>query len=781
MTAEKREAELQKTPMDISVVRMDDMRMYSVNQLYDLQQIIPELSASTFADSNILISIREVQQKLVNAMYETTVSTHLDGIQLTRSNSMENFFFDLSRVEVLKGPQGTLYGRGTTAGTINMITNKPVIDEFSGNLSLEAGNYGRYRTDWALNIPLGNKMAMRIAGRRNLFDGYSDAGFGNADSWSHRISWRWEPNDRTTIDLMGDYIDRTEHGYRSDGYYLDTYGDLEIVPQTAEAQVAVLPSEYISGGPISTRGEVNWAWFGAVDNNFVDTDQYGIQASIDYELDFATMSIDYGYRSQRDKKDYYWGGPSLRPVGSWPYTQVAVGAVLSPYLFTNPFNTTHTNTAEIRLTSNTTIPAGDPFEWIVGVMGQSDIVATGVNMPTWGYFVEITTKTEGAFAQASWMPIDKWNFTGGLRMNWDEKDYWGINPFPVVDGVPDTSSDNFTTTSEKWSKLTYRANISYFPTDDIMPYLTYSRGYRSGNIGYSKNIIPPEILDAYELGLKSRFFDNKLQVNTGLYYYDYKDYSDWTNVYKCYEDANGDHACDNVADADHPYNGTATPESELTDNGTVDTYDYEYSNYTGYSAGDAKQKGIGVDIQYLPSYDDRVSISATWRKNRYGTYNVREALLAIYPDADSPYALTGDQSDHEFGGAPIRGNIAYTHTFRFGSGDMLSATGTAFYEGKGVDQYVNEGLDNEYIMPGRAAYWTASLNFTYSSSRWMRSGNMWSIRFSAQNIFDNDALSSITYSDAYGGYADAYNLGSGTINGTFINPRTYTITLDISF
>jgi iron complex outermembrane recepter protein len=497
VTAEKREATIQKIPMDISVVRMDDMRMYGVNQLYDLQQIVPQLSASSSVGNNILVSIREVQQKLFNAMYETTVSTHLDGIQLTRSNSMENFFFDLERTEVLMGPQGTLYGRGTTAGTINMITKKPVLNEFGGTFSTEVGNYGRFRTDLALNAPLGDKMAVRYAGRRNLFDGYNDAEFGNNDSWSHRLSYRWEPNDRLTFNLLGDYIDRDEHGYYTDGYYYDTYGDVEIVAKTG----TVVDPLYQSGGPISTRGKVKWAWGDAAKSNIVSTEQYGVQGSVAYEADYGTYTFDYGYRSQRDTKEYYLGNAVLAPVSTTrPATQVWVN-VTTPALWTNPFNTTHTTTGELRLASNTNIPAGDPLEWIVGVMGQRDTVRTGVYMPTWGYDVTVTTKTEGAFAQASWMPFKKWNFTAGVRQNWDAKDYWGIGRFPVTGGVPDTSPANFTATDAKWSELTYRANISYIATDDIMPYVTYSKGYRSGNIGFNKdNIISGNVTDIGPVG-----------------------------------------------------------------------------------------------------------------------------------------------------------------------------------------------------------------------------------------------------------------------------------------
>ena len=96
-----------------------------------------------------------------------------------------------------------------------MISRKPILGLFSGNGSIEAGNYGRYRADWAVNIPIIDNMAIRISGRRNLFDGYSDSLMGNLDSWSHRLSILWEPNDRTTIKLTGDYMESDDDGSSS--------------------------------------------------------------------------------------------------------------------------------------------------------------------------------------------------------------------------------------------------------------------------------------------------------------------------------------------------------------------------------------------------------------------------------------------------------------------------------------------------------------------------------------------------------------------------------------
>ncbi len=793
VTAEKREAELQKIPMSIDVVREQEMRNYNINQIYDLQKMIPDLSVTSTVGSFNLISIREVQTSLFNPIYETTVATHLDGIQLNRFTGLDNFFFDLERVEVLKGPQGTLYGRGSTAGSMNIITRKPTLNEFNGNASVEYGNYGRLRADWAVNLPMGEKLALRLSGRRNIYDGPSDSGFGNSNSWSHRVAIHWEPTDRLTMNVSADYIWAYEHGnpmsgLTATGYYLDSYGGVEIV--AAPATATIYAPEYQSGGPVKTRNKSNWAMQDMYKLSYIDNKHYGFMGSFSYDFDFATATVETGYRAITEVKDFWYGGASLWPIfgsmdaslGGYTQAYVRVGA---PTFFEHAVTSSDTTSVEARLTSNKTIAGGDKFEWIVGVMGQSDENREDVEMTSPLFDVTIFTLTRGAFAQASWMPIPRWNLTAGVRENYDRKTYYG-----------DYQKPYFFNYKDSWSELTYRANLSYV-ADDFMPYLTYSKGYRTGNIAYAGGTVPPELLDSWEFGFKSRFLDNRLQVNIGYYLYDYKNYGDWVFVSKCVSDVNtffdmntykmnnpGDHVCDDVASEGGQYDAD-DPSSAIPD-GTVGSWDYEYNTYVSFSPGGADMQGVSLAIDYMPTMDDRVSLSASWRKNEYQKpYDPRAAILALYPDADSPYTAYSSNPDiggYEFGGAPIRGNINYTHTWRFGASDTLMAGGTLFYEGKGIDQYVNRTYPDQYKMPGRDDYMTGDISVIYSSSRWMSSGNMWSIRGSVQNITNSDALSNISYAGNWFSSRDySYALGGGTISGTYINPRTYSITFSINF
>ena len=796
VTAEKREAELQKIPMEITVLRTDEMKKFDVNQVYDLEKLLPDVSTGSQVGTFVIVSIREVETGLWNPMFETTVSTHLDGIQLTRFGGMENFFFDLERVEVLKGPQGTLYGRGSTAGSINMITQKPVMDEFSGNFEVEMGDYDLYRTSGALNLPVLDKLAVRFAGRTNKRDGYGDLNYGDADSMSGRVSVRWKPTDKQTITLSHDRIHFDEEGYSmfgDEGYYFDTYGNVKIV-----ANPAMPNNPFAQGGAVHSRFQSRWA-FGAtiMDDNWNRGDLYGITGQYEYDFNFATLTVDYGHRNLEEIKNFIWGAAYLNVAGAGPpYTEVQVN-VLNPFVFVITHTSSDTDTFETRLTSNASISAGDKYQWILGYMAQDDKVTEETFTSAAPYFVRVDTQSSGVFGQGSYTPIDKWTVTGGLRYNMDDKDYMGVYLFPVDTTVwPNVVDRDFSLMKYKsfsWSEPSYQMSVDFEPTEDILTYIKYSKGYRTGNVDFGANAAPPEILNAWEFGFKSRWIDNKLQFNASLYYYDYKNYNRSGTANRCLSDADSDHYCDDVSSNTDP---TAAIPATVADpatwtpgdpDGQVDTYDNDPSYGAGYvsvSPGGAEQKGISINVMYMLTMNDMISANAVWRNNKYGSpYGFKQAILALYPDADNPYRDYVDESGREFGGAPIRGNISYNRTMFFGT-DMLTLGTTLFYNGKGIDQDVNYGEANHYKMPGREAYWTGDISATYQSGRWMPEGKKWFLRFRCNNVWDSDALDERTFTDdagLFGGVPDAFSTGSGIVTGRYVNPRTWAITFGMNF
>ena len=316
VTAEKREAELQKVPMDIAVVRPDEMDRVGVYSIYDIKKLIPDLDTSSTTGNQVMISIRGVggsDLTMWNPIHETTTAVHIDGVQLTRQNGFDNMFYDLQRVEVLKGPQGTLYGRGSTGGSMNIMTQKPILGEdISGYITLEAGNYGLYRGEAALNVPVAEKLAFRVATRGIKKDGYTDYGDNNADNWGFRVSMTWEPTDKDTITATYDKQSSDSKGYGSNGTYMATYGN------------AVFTSEdFGTTTVVATPYKTNW-WKAGGDEGWVNNKTWGFMAQWERDLSFAYSVLLYGHRDLDEDLEWPWGytWASAYINSSYPYIAI---------------------------------------------------------------------------------------------------------------------------------------------------------------------------------------------------------------------------------------------------------------------------------------------------------------------------------------------------------------------------------------------------------------------------------------------------------------------------
>jgi outer membrane receptor protein involved in Fe transport len=393
------------------------------------------------------------------------------------------------------------------------------------------------------------------------------------------------------------------------------------------------------------------------------------------------------------------------------------------------------------------------------------------------YFISQTAESKALYGQGSWMPIDKWELTGGYRYSWDRKDYHG-NEFGRFAPGQYVFIDPalFHRHTYKYNEGTYKGNLSFIPTDDIMTYLQYSKGYKVGNIDFSGREVPPEFLDAWELGFKSRWFDNRLQANAAIYYYLYDNFNQWVFPWQCRSDANGDHFCDDVASNPNEPPFTGGPDGRITGEDRI-------GRSIGVAPGGSEQKGVSVNLAWLITRNDRMTLTGSWSENKYKDYNIARAILEIWPEADSPYTEAGqqDRSGLEFGGAPIRGNIGYVHTQHIGS-DFLTLTGNLFYQGEGIDQLMRFGRPDQYYMAGTPDYWTGDVSATYTSSYGMRPGTIWHLRFWCNNVWDNDALAFRMFGDSHFMYGyDAYLPGTGTIMGSYILPRTYGLAFGINW
>lgn len=219
VTAQRVGQSLQDVPIAVSAFTAEALERQQIDNPSDLQLTLPNV---TFTKSNFTgstFTIRGVGDLCVGGTCDSATAIHANDLPLFGTRLFETEFFDLERVEVLRGPQGTLFGRNATAGVVNFITAKPVLGEFKAGIEGEYGNYESYRAKGFINIPLGETLSARIAGTYLKRDGYTRNVFNNTDiddrdQYAIRGSLRWKPTDNTTVDLMGYYFRESDNRLR---------------------------------------------------------------------------------------------------------------------------------------------------------------------------------------------------------------------------------------------------------------------------------------------------------------------------------------------------------------------------------------------------------------------------------------------------------------------------------------------------------------------------------------------------------------------------------------
>ncbi|MBP6700953.1 MAG: TonB-dependent receptor, partial [Halioglobus sp.] len=220
VTAQKRSENLQNVPIAITTFDAEAMAARQITTIQDLRFSAPNVTYAkgNFTGSNF--KIRGIGQDLVAATGDAGVGIHINDVPLLDPRLYETEYYDIEQLVILRGPQGTLYGRNSTGGAVNMITNRASVDEVLGNIEGQYGNYDTMRVKGMVNIPLGDTLAARFAGISLQRDGYTEnLATGNdiddRDQWSLRGSLRWLPSDATSVDFMGSYMDEDSSRTRS--------------------------------------------------------------------------------------------------------------------------------------------------------------------------------------------------------------------------------------------------------------------------------------------------------------------------------------------------------------------------------------------------------------------------------------------------------------------------------------------------------------------------------------------------------------------------------------
>ncbi len=480
VTARKAEENVQDIPMSVQVLSADFLNEVDLTRIIDLQFNVPGLVVNNLGLNGAGFSLRGIADQGGSSL---SVGTYLNGVYLGSANLSIMRMFDLERIEVLKGPQGTLYGRNATGGSINMVTRPPA-NEFSADIEVAYGSFETARVQGHVNLPFDNA-ALRLAFIGSEGDGFirnsvDERRFAEQDFHGLRASLTVNTGDRLQFDIVAQHV-------ADDG----------------AADELWLPRPDNLADPSDIRRTTV-----TLANPFLDRESDYVGVNIAYELGYATLRSISGYaRHEVHDLDDCAGIPLLlgciRGVMPLEHDQWS---------------------QELQLVSR-----GDtPLRWIVGTYFYSDETSGNFFQftpvidpnPTIDRVTNADERVFAGFGQVSWYFSDKWSVTGGIRLN-DERHRLSTIGTGTNDS-PTLVSDELDSDNTSW-----RLDLGYDVTDDVLAYAGVSTGFKSGGItildrGVLDNF-GPEDLFAYEAGVKVQWPDQHMTLNTAAFYYDFRD------------------------------------------------------------------------------------------------------------------------------------------------------------------------------------------------------------------------------------------------------------------
>jgi iron complex outermembrane receptor protein len=567
------DSDILTTAVAVSAIKGSDILPYAPRDLNDIAVMVPSLSAGTVsAFRSASFAMRGVSETTIIVYKESPVGVVIDDFVVNHVQTQNLEMFDIEQIDVLRGPQGTLFGKNTTGGVINVRTKRPRMDERNLEVNAQFGDFGTREIKAALNVPLvEGKLAFRLAGMYLESDGYYEQGadygpltiapglvnpggsidgttaqgdgsdLGGDDVISLRGKLLWQPTEDFSALLQYEYIrDEADTppvvNESGPGYFFDTWGF------TRER-----------GDPLDNAGVTNQDdfLFDMSDGHQVDID--GIYLNLEWSIGDYTLHSVSGYRDQESHLPNTYTGETYETL----------------------FDATRddereTYQQEVRLVSN----YDGPFNFVAGAFYQKEDIKFCVVQNVG--FVDLLLDGEptflsqnplilcneqnaeafAMFVDGSYDLSDRLHLSAGVRYTDEEKEWTGRSRVPIQ-ALPDGGFDpSFTwrelgdpleganwsrfpagvqQDKEDWQESTWRINLAYDFSDDLFGYIGYSRGFKSGGYndqtGTVVNPIPdialkptdPETADSYEIGLKADMFDSRANIAATLFFVTYED------------------------------------------------------------------------------------------------------------------------------------------------------------------------------------------------------------------------------------------------------------------
>lgn len=747
VTAEKRSESVQDVSASINAFDNAALEKAGVTDVTRIDLLVPGVNFA-FIGNDAKFNVRGANSNNTFNDASSIVGVFVDGVYKPRASQQTRSFYDIDRLEFLKGPQGTLYGRNTLAGAMNLYTNRPDFTESYGGIDASLESFNTRRAEGFVNVPVTDTLAVRIAGMTESSDGYvknlAGRNLGNDDEYALRISALYEPTDNMSFLLRASRssVEGTSLGVFSYSGACRPTNAAGFTDQTGAILDCVNPRRGALG---STR----------IDN----LGPYTIEQDFTPEGDVKENAISL-------EANFDFDGVSLKSISSYTKFSNFIGADgdASGVPFERLWNDENNEsiTQELQLSSNNS----SPFQWMVGGYysndeqffsfldyretrdlnnnpnGTTGLVSRDIDLN--GFFADATyldVDTLGIFGQVEYAVSDRLRVIGGLRYNDESKELSGSSNFtangqvtvrPGLAGagpiVPpsdpfevfafDESASGATRLDESFDKVTWKVAGEYDVSDDMMAYATVATGFLSGQLNRNGTVTDQQESINYEVGLKSRLMDNTLQLNVAAYVTEY------TNL--------------------------------LTQSQTVDPNTGNVITF-GENGGDIDAKGVEVDFVYAPNAALTLTGGASVIDSEYGTFGTGNVYQQVGGVAQGFIDLSGTTTPWS---PSLTANLGASYRYDLGSRGSITPGANFFY---------SDGYQASAVVPFSSVAAQDSYTKTDLRLTWDSPNEQFAVSAYVENLEDEAVNARV-------------NVGGNDFTQTsYLHPRNYGIGLKARF
>jgi iron complex outermembrane recepter protein len=516
VTAQKREQSLQDVPIAISAVNQEIIEKTGINTITEVIPMVPGLTGSDYGLATNTWAIRGISSNDWTIGSEPAVGVFFDDAYVGRNMFATSTFFDISRIEVVKGPQGTLFGRNSAAGAISLASNAPG-DENELRLGVALGDEGQQRYEVVGNWAVSDTFALRLAYQHQEWEGMWEEVISGDEAYTEsdavRLMARWDVSDSFEAVLRANY-----------GKAETNYTSAMNIPTNLAEPGEEYPDKYAINTP-----------------NFEENEDegFGLRLSWDINKSLSLVSITDVRSGENEYREDVDGTADDVAVDEalFGVPGGALGGLDIPVRLKGSADTVY---QEFRLSGGS-----DSLTWFTGVsyyaeeldgpVWHVDYLATALDMPVGMQRIESEADNEsyGVYADATWMVTDKLSVIGGARYSYDDKD-WCTNTLQDDFGEMGGPTGGKLCANEDWDEVTSRLVAQYDIGDDAMIFASVGQGYKGGGFNTAvadtngdfmgDTIVPfdPETSIAYEVGVKSSLLDGRMQLNGSAFFTDYE-------------------------------------------------------------------------------------------------------------------------------------------------------------------------------------------------------------------------------------------------------------------